>query len=391
MKRTVNFLLIMVFTVFAGCREKNPAAVKNGELTVCYKSMLTDTIDIPLSLLTDELQIVKLDTAGAALVKDDGVTVSDNYLVVSASYNLLPAKLFDRKTGKYIADIGAIGQGPGEYSSVLHTQIDEKHNRIYFATMMPSQILSYDFQGNFKDEGLRIPMRIPKCIFHVNSKDSIITFAVLPFKGIETLVWSQKNGQVIRSYPVGNLSVNTDFSNEIIGTFNNENIFDFQVFDFSARNDSLYHYDITENKLTPVFTMDFDGAEPAAHIYVELPLHYMGSLVIGMNTVRDDRGNTMSTPINKYYIVDKKTLKASYFRLKNDFLGNIEIDWPIWQFKNGYFSQNMDPSVLREQLEKTLEENKTLSEEMRTKLAKLKDSINDDMDNNYILYAKLKK
>jgi hypothetical protein len=47
--------------------------------------------------------------------------------------------------------------------------------------------------------------------------------------------------------------------------------------------------------------------------------------------------------------------------------------------------------VLLEQLEKTLAENKKLSEEMRTKLTKLKDSINADMDNTYILYAKLKK
>jgi hypothetical protein len=136
-----------------------------------------------------------------------------------------------------------------------------------------------------------------------------------------------------------------DFSNEVVGRFNIENVFDFQVFDFAAKNDSLYHYDIVENKLTPVFTLDFGGAEHTAHMYIKSPLHYMGSVTIGMNTVKDDEGNTMSTTIDRYYIVDKRTLKASYFRLKNDFLGDIEIGGPIWAFKNGYFSQNIDLGV----------------------------------------------
>jgi hypothetical protein len=384
-------VLILVLAVLAGCKEKNPAAIKNGELTVCYKSMLKDTVDIPLSLLTEELQILKLDDSDSALVKDNWITISDNYIAIVGSGNF-PAKLFDKKTGKYIADIGAIGQGPGEYGSVYHIQIDEDNNRIYLIpAIMPSQILSYDLQGKFANDNLRIPIRVPKCLFHVNSRDSIVTYVVLPFQGLRTIAWSQKNGQVLQRYPVGNLSVKVDFSNEIIGRFNNENVFDFHIFNFfEPVADSLYHYDIENNKLIPVFTVDFGGATVTTHSYVELPQHYIGNIAVAMETKQTDYG-TESTTIDKCFIVDKKSLKASYFRLKNDFLGDMEVDVPTRFFKNGYFFINFDPSVLAEQLDKTLAVNKKLSEEMRTKLTKLRGSINEDRDNNYIMYAKLKK
>lgn len=394
MKRISIFLL--VFTIFAGCKEKNPAAIKNGELTVCYKSMLKDTVDIPLSLLTEELQIVKLDDADSALVKDNDVMISDNYIVVFGSGNI-PLKLFERKTGKYISDIGAVGQGPGEYGNVFQVQIDEANNSIYVVpTPVPSYIFSYDMEGNLR-EYLPVIRRVPRTIFHVNKKDSIITFAALPFHGLKNIIWTQKplnqyRWTVIQDYPTGSLSVDPDYSNEIIGGFNNEGIFDFFIFNFfKPRPDSLYHYDIAENKLTPVFTLDFGGSEISPHAYMELPQHYIGSVAIVLETSGAAFG-TYTSAINKFYIVDKKTLKASYFRLKNDFLGNMEIDDPVWKkFQNGYFIQNFDPSILLEQLENTLASNKKLSEKMRTKLTELKNSINEDRDNNYILYAKLKK
>jgi hypothetical protein len=381
--------LILVYFVFAGCTDKNPAAIKNGELTVCYKSMLKDTVDIPLSLLTEELQIVKLDDADSALVKDNGVLISDNYILVFPSGNI-PAKLFDRKTGKYIGNVGAAGQGPGEYNQPVYCgQIDEKGGRIYFMTFNARHLLSYDLQGQFQ-EAISINSRVPKCVFKVNSADSTMTFVTLPFQGMRTLAWKMRNNEIVQRYPVGHLSVKVDFSNEIISGFNDENVFDFYIFNFfDLKPDSMYHYNVENNTLTPVFTMDF-GATIPIHSYSEIPGHYIGSISEAIVTTKTEYGET-STTVDNYFIVDKKTLKASYFRLKNDFLGDMEIGTPVWRFNGGYFRQNLDPSILLEKLEQTLESNKKLSDEMRSKLTKLKDSINEQRDNNYILYAKMKK
>ena len=55
-----------------------------GTLISCDLKALKDTVDIPLSYLTEELQIVKLDNRDEALIGGWGrTTVSDNYILVS--------------------------------------------------------------------------------------------------------------------------------------------------------------------------------------------------------------------------------------------------------------------------------------------------------------------
>ena len=100
---------------------------------------------------------------------------------------------------------------------------------------------------------------------------------------------------------------------------------------------------------------------------------------------------TQTTQNQRYYIVDKNTLKGAFFVLENDFLGGEEIGWPIYVISGEYYSRNADPGNLKDELEELLKTNKNLSSEMKAKLTKLKDSITADNDNNYILYAKMKK
>ena len=61
----------------------------------CDQKFLKDTISIPLSYFTEELEIVKLDNRDEALVGQAGVTISENYILI---YGMPPApfKLFDR-------------------------------------------------------------------------------------------------------------------------------------------------------------------------------------------------------------------------------------------------------------------------------------------------------
>ena len=105
----------------------------NGEqLTVCQYDLLTDTVDIPLSDLVEELQFVKLDNREEALVGETSAVLSDNYVLFLADKYAgnMPCKLF-RKDGTFINKVGSFGQGPGEYvENIYDAQIDEKHGRI---------------------------------------------------------------------------------------------------------------------------------------------------------------------------------------------------------------------------------------------------------------------
>ena len=86
--------------------------VGTDKVMACDQKLLADTVRIPLSFFTEEMELVKLDNRDEALVGQTGVTVSDNYILVYGSRQN-PFKLFDRK-GKFLTNIGAIGQGPGE-------------------------------------------------------------------------------------------------------------------------------------------------------------------------------------------------------------------------------------------------------------------------------------
>lgn len=118
-----------------------------GDLIACDLSKANDTVDIPLSLLTEELQVVKLDNRDEALVGGwVRTTVSDNYILVSNNKQV-PYKLFKRN-GEFVCSIGSYGQGPDKYMNTYAEQLDEKHNRIYILPWQSDRILVFDLKGN---------------------------------------------------------------------------------------------------------------------------------------------------------------------------------------------------------------------------------------------------
>lgn len=90
--------------------------VGDSEVISCDLTKLKDTVDLPLSLFAEELQLVKLDNRDEALVGGGATFVSERYILVRNNRNN-PFKLFD-KSGKFITAIGAFGQGPNEYQNV---------------------------------------------------------------------------------------------------------------------------------------------------------------------------------------------------------------------------------------------------------------------------------
>lgn len=353
-------------------------------LVVCEQNLLDNTISLPLSVLTEELQIVKLDDADEALVKETSAIIGDKYILVKGSREI-PFKLFDKATGKFLNNIGAFGQGPNEYQNVYDQQLDEKNNRIYLLPWQSKKILVFDLKGNALSP---IPLYTssPKGTFKVDTKAGTVIVSILPFEGVPAVVWQQTvQGKLIHAVTPGHLSVRPDFSNEV-AAFSSGSNYDFYVFTFEPRQDSIYRYDNKLNKLYPVFTLKFREKKLPIHSYVELPNYYMGDF----SEPKKVTENITETQNQRYYIVDKKTLKGSFFKLENDFLGSVEVQWPIWSFNNGYFVKNMDPGNLKDILEKVLSSNKKLTSAQKTKLTKLRNAITDN-DNNYILYAKLRK
>lgn len=351
-----------------------------GDLIVCDLAKATDTLDIPLSRLTEELQIVPLDNRDEALVGGwVRTTVSDNYILVSNNRQV-PYKLFGRD-GKFICTVGSFGQGPNEYQLTYAEQLDEQHDRIYIMSWNADKILVFDLKGN-PQPYIPLNTRVPKGKFRVNTADSTVIVTTLPFEGSPEVVWVQDmHGNRKQSIAPGHLMAPRDFSNEVMDA-RNTSAYDvmFLIIMPEAKQDSLYHYNLEKNRLEPRFTALFTGERIPWHGYTELPHHFIGD---GSFPVQVSETSFQgSAPA--YYIVDKTTLKGNFMRLKNDFL-HISA-WP--SFSNGYYTANMEPMTLKEQLEEALRE-ENLDESVQARIKACLSSL-DENGNNVILLAKLK-
>lgn len=400
MKRSGNLIIGSLYLLLAiSCQNSNNNSFSDGlenspivgtfvqvgddQVLSCDQKLLTDSIHLPLSFLTEKAEIIHLDNRDEALVSGERVLVSDNYLLVWNNKQN-PFKLFDRK-GKFLTAIGSYGQGPNEYLNVYDAKLDEKNNRIYILPWQSAQLLVFDLEGN-PQPTIPLCLRAPKGTFHVNLQDSTVAVVLLPFQGLPAIAWTQDfQGNRKEFIEPGHLEAPQDFSNEVVSYNNIPGTFDVNILCIMpTRVDSLYHYDYQNNRFRPCFTLNFKEDPIPWHGYGELPNHYMGD---ASYPVQESASRFISSPPS-YYIIDKKTGKGAFFRLYNDFLGGFEIDWPIYSFRNGYFVQNMEPANLKSTLEETLKSDK-LSDEQRQELTTLVQSLHEN-DNNVVIVAKLK-
>lgn len=360
--------------------------VGTDKVMACDQKLLADTVRIPLSFFTEEMELVKLDNRDEALVGQTGVTVSDNYILVYGSRQN-PFKLFDRK-GKFLTNIGAIGQGPGEYQMVYDAKLDEANNRIYILPWNASQLLVYDLQGNVLDP-IPLCLRCPKAKFNVDLSGGKVSVVLLPFKGYPAVAWTQDlEGKRIDFIEPGHLEAPQDFSNEVTAGFNIPGVFDVNILCIMpTRVDSLYRYTSDKNRLIPTFTLNFANTDKIPwHGYGEYPHHFVGNFSeppVEVSPGSWTNGQTF------HYIVDKETGKGSFFTLYNDYFGNLEIGYPSSAFFNGYYIRNIEPGNLMTDIENALK-NQDITAEMRKKLTDLQASI-DENDNNYVMIAQLKR
>lgn len=355
--------------------------VNGDSVWVCNLSALKDTITLPLSEFAEEMQIIKLDNRDEALVPTRNVVMTDKHILVWGK-DQTPFKLFDT-TGKFLCNVGSFGQGPGEYQLIYDAQIDEAGGRIYLLPWNARALLVYDMQGQAL-QSIPLPVLVPKGVFRVNAKEASLSVFLLPFDYLPYVAWTQNfQGDLLDSVPAGHLALKPDFSNEVSSGKNGAD-FDVSLSTFfEKRPDSLYHY--KNGRLQPRFTLNFGGKEITIHGYTELPRYFLGDITI-MKQVSD---NSYTTEAPENYIFDKQTLKGAFYRVENDYWGNMPISWFQYSCRNGYFSENWEPSSLKSELEKHLASGKEISAAARERMQKLVDGIQEN-DNNYVVYAKLK-
>ena len=350
----------------------------NGDtIIVCDLSLLKDTIDLPLSTFVSDFELVDLGEDEEALIKETSgggsIAVSPNYIGI---YSGTGYKLID-KTGKNITSLSARGQGPNEYAfSIYDSYIDEKNDRAYLLPMNGNKILVYDLKGNAQPY-IPLAHETTKGKFYVDDQKKLLYVANMPFSDTASTFWIQDfEGKLIKEIIAGHLKiVPPDFSNDINVSMNTEEI-DYSVFHWKNTVDTLYHYNEADNRLAPSFTVNFKD-NPILHDYIELPDYYLIRLI----EIESDYRYI-------YGLIDKKTLKGNYIKLKLDMLGNI--DAPAWAiFERGLYTANIYAYYLQGQCDR-LSDLSSLPSGIAKYIQDLQQNDCEDL-NNIILIGRLKK
>ena len=149
MNRNLLFTLGACAIVFvAGCTDSvNKSKGDLAEIDV--ETAFKQPQELSLNDLGETFTYIPLETVDESLVKlasTSNMKVTEKYIFIGDSGR--PILCFDRKTGKFLRQIGGVGQGPKEYVGGAYFTIDPIADRIY-VSLGARRFQCYDFEGNF--------------------------------------------------------------------------------------------------------------------------------------------------------------------------------------------------------------------------------------------------
>ena len=352
-----------------------------------------------LSDLVESYEVIKLENRDEALVKTYpfGIFVTDNYILLNPDA-ISPIKLFTRK-GQYVADIGGIGQGPGEYKTIHSCMIDEKQKRIYLGSGRANKILTYDLKGNYlSDEAIHFKEIVHKPCIWMDHDKKHVTVVGLPFSENENsnfaisnnVCWVQnREGDIVHRIPVNHYGLIGDYSNALVARRNVDAI-SFSIFEdpmLRTRPDTLYHYDAVKNIITPCFTIDHVVSEnqSVCTVLYETSRSYWAQVTLYPNNLSSSVSSVRLPAFN--VCVSKKDGNVRRIdRFTDPLLGLSHL---FLMMNNGYICISYDPLELMDALDKVLTQT-DLEPDVRKRATDLRNSLHEN-DNDILIIGKLKQ
>lgn len=397
---------VLATFLFIGCHNQKKYISSDSEELLSFDvSTLKDKeYEIKLSDLMESVEIIQLDNSTEeAFGRTWDVEISKNYIATgNVAENV---KLYDRKSGKFIGNVGRRGQGPGEYTNIWDITINEEDGRIYLWPNMRSYIYAYNMKGKFiEEETIHLPQNSQtKGTMYPNKKMGEMVILGTPYGAYQrgnanianekNVCWVQDfQGNLRFSIPADNYTIPRGSSYSWASHPNRKSpiySYTLRTIKSEMRKDTVYHYNSMSNQFYPVYTTNYPQEDNIVIASLESPLHYYT-----IHATYKKRRSTNPENLEGYKVlqVDKKTHAGKYIRVVNDCLGNIPIvlyDF-LFSVKNEYATIIYDPLDLKEQLEEVLETNKDMSEEVRKRVTTMKNSL-DENDNDILVICKFKQ
>ena len=370
MKKTILLAWVGIGALCAACTSSNnTSVVKDGagnELFVAHYQEIKDTVVINLSDLVEDYELIRFEDNDSALLGFRVMpTITEHYIGVSQRRGQ-PYLLFDRQ-GNFLCNVGNVGQGPGEYAwQIYDAAISEQKGEVYLAQFAFSpKIFAYNLQGKLTREiETGCTLSKPKIEMDDEGNLCVVQIPMPSQKSLNLAIQMDGSGNVTRTLKAEERFWMDDFNGDLFA-YHNVPEFSFHI----TCCDTLFHYDRTENRVVPKYTLDFGMMdEKPGHIYNEIPGYYITN-VFGEGTI----------------FTDKQKRTSYYVRIVNDYCGHMEN--PVL-FKDGYAYWIHEPARWIRHIEKRLGRS-DCSDADRKQLTELLESI-DEEGNNLMFIGKLK-
>ncbi len=147
MLRILTVILLALFLLGCSSEQKTIPVID-------LQKVLRNTQEVPLSQFIESLEYIPLElTPESAIGQSIKLQLTEDYIIVrnysSGTTSLF--LLFDRKTGKFIRQLGKLGRGPEEYMRPFDNFYNPHNKRIYATGETRSSIRVYNVDGKFQE------------------------------------------------------------------------------------------------------------------------------------------------------------------------------------------------------------------------------------------------
>lgn len=144
------FFSYSALVFFLSCNTNNEVEENHNLREIYLKSALENIKrNIRLSEIADEINYIKLETSGEAIInRIDRLVIFNNYIFICNKEQFFQ---FDN-SGNFIRSFGSKGKGPGEYIYIRNFAIHPKLNLLSIYDSELAKVINYDLNGNFISE-----------------------------------------------------------------------------------------------------------------------------------------------------------------------------------------------------------------------------------------------
>jgi hypothetical protein len=143
MKKVFSICLLFLFFPSAFGQSLN----KSNLVVLDLDKSFSKQEEVPLSKFLENIKFVPLETTAQSIIgRTPRYEVTDEYIIVRNYNTPKQILMFDRKTGKFIREIGKYGRGPDEYLRFSFIPYDPE-KKVLYAVNSLRQLVEYDLSG----------------------------------------------------------------------------------------------------------------------------------------------------------------------------------------------------------------------------------------------------